>query len=322
MPDATDARHARAFLHYAAEPTSPHLARYVTEVGPVEAARRVDERSAPTDVLDHCRRDTRRELATADLEQAAAGGARFVIPEDDEWPTEALATLTAAATDCDSHSAPLGLWVRGEPRLDMLVTRSVVIVGSRAATEYGEHHAGELAYSLASRNVVVFSGAAYGIDGAAHRGALATDVSACTVAVLGCGIDIGYPAGHVGLLERIARTGAVVSQYPPRTPPARHRFIDGNRLLAALTRATVIVEAGLRSGARTTAHTAAALGRPVLAVPGPVDSVQSTGCHQLIQNGTARLATCAEDILAAIADTEDAPEEPGPAAAGRPADRR
>jgi DNA processing protein len=158
---------------------------------------------------------------------------------------------------------------------------------------------------LASHNVAVWSGAAYGTDGAAHRGALATGQPAGTVAVLPCGPDIGHPAGHVGLLQRIAASGAVVSEYPPGVPPARHRILQRHRLLAALTSATVVVEAGPRSGARHAAHLAAALGRPVLAVPGPLSSAPSAGCHQLIHDGTARLVTSADDIIAAIEESKE-----------------
>src|SRR5256714_1313699 len=136
------------------------------------------------------------------------------------------------------------------------------------------------------RGESVFSGAAYGIDGAAHRGALAA--SGVTVAVLGCAVDAGYPAGHAALLKRIAGSGgAVVSEYPPGTPPARHRFLVRNRLIAALAAGTVVVEAGRRSGSRNTAATTSALGRPLMAVPGPVTSAMSVGCHDLLRTAGA-----------------------------------
>jgi DNA processing protein len=221
------------------------------------------------------------------------------------------------------------LWVRGEHRLDELAAaRSVAVVGSRAATEYSNDIAAELAYTLASKNITVWSSAAYGIDGAAHRGALATERPASTVAVVAYGVDVGYPAGHVGypaghvgLLQRIVRFGAVVSEYPPGVPPARHRFLARNRLLSAFTRATVVVEAGPRSGARDVARTVAALGRPVLAVPGPITSAQSTGAHQLVQDGTARLVTSADDIVAVLEQGGETDGEPETAAAGCEADR-
>jgi DNA processing protein len=307
MSCSTDARRARAFLQHAAEPTNPILARYVAEVGPVEAAHHVSERTAPADVLTETRLDANWMRAEASQRTAAELGARFVIPEDDEWPAGVIGELsTLAADDATLGGPPLGLWVQGDPRLDELASaRSVAIVGARAATQYGEHHAAEFAYTFASRNVAVWSGAAYGIDGSAHRGALATDRRACTVAVLACGIDCGYPAGHVGLLKRIATSGAVVSEYPPGMPPARHRFLLRHRLLSAFTRAMVVVETGQRSGARHAARLADKLGRPVLALTGPVSSAASAGCHQLIQDGTARLVTSADDVIAVIEEPEE-----------------
>ncbi|MFB9686124.1 DNA-processing protein DprA [Amycolatopsis plumensis] len=311
MSSSTDARRARAFLQHVAEPTNPVLARYIADVGPVDAAHRIADCSAPADVLTESRRDASWPLVDTNLQTAASLGGRFVIPEDDEWPAVAFAGLSTLAPNGDTYvGPPVGLWVQGEPRLDELAAApSIAIVGSRAATEYGEHHAAEFANGLAARGVPVFSGAAYGIDGAAHRGALAAD--GVTVAVLGCAVDVGYPAGHVGLLDRIVRSGgAVVSEYPPGTPPARHRFLDRNRLVAALTTATLVVEAGRRSGARHTARLAYTLSRPVLAVPGPVSSATSAGCHQLIQDGTARLVTSVDDVIGVIEEGNDADTAP------------
>jgi DNA processing protein len=323
MPNSTEARRARAFLQHAAEPATPIIARYIADVGPVDAAHHVAERTAPTEVLDECRRDVSWRLVDTSLQTAASLGGRFVIPEDDEWPADVFAGLGTLAADGGTLGGPpLGLWVQGDVRLDELAAApSVAIVGSRAATEYGEHHAAELAYGLASRRVPVFSGAAYGIDGAAHRGALSAD--GVTVAVLGCAVDAGYPAGHVGLLDRIVSSGgAVVSEYPPGTPPARHRFVARNRLIAAVTAATLVVEAGQRSGARHTARLAKKLGRPVLALPGPVSSAASAGCHQLIQDGTARLVTSVDDVIAIIEEGDDADTEPDTAVPADEAGRR
>jgi DNA processing protein len=174
----------------------------------------------------------------------------------------------------------------------------VALVGARAATGYGEHTAAELAYDLASADVTVVSGAAYGIDGAAHRGAI--NAGGATIAVLGCGVDQPYPAGHSGLLDQAAERGLVLSEYPPGTPPARHRFLIRNRLIAASSAGTVVVEAGRRSGARNTAATAQALGRIVMAVPGPVTSAMSVGCHEMLRTGDAYLVTGAADVLEAI----------------------
>jgi DNA processing protein len=223
----------------------------------------------------------------------------LVIPEDAEWPVEAFtcfATPTAQADD--RWRAPVALWVRGAGRLDELTERAVAVVGARAATGYGEHVAAEFSYELAEGGFAVISGAAFGIDGAAHRGALAAEGS--TVAVQACGLDRAYPAGHQKLLDRIADSGAVVSEYPPGGWPARHRFLVRNRLIAAFAAGTVVVEAGVRSGARRTAAAATALGRVVMAVPGPVTSALSVGCHLLIREEQAVLVTRAAEVVEAV----------------------
>ena len=165
----------------------------------------------------------------------------------------------------------------------LLIAVAPGVVGSRASTAYGEHVASDLSEGLCRRGVAVVSGAAFGIDGAAHRAALAAD--GCTVAVLAGGLDVPYPAGHSSLMYRIRAAGLLVSEYPPGIRPARHRFLARNRLVAALSGATVVVEAGLRSGAANTAAWARALGRVVCAVPGPVTSSASAGCHALIRGG-------------------------------------
>lgn len=193
-------------------------------------------------------------------------------------------------------TGPLALWVRGPGVAADLGERSIAFVGARAATGYGAHVAGELATGAAQRGFTVVSGAAIGIDAAAHRGALA--VEGPTVAVLACGIDRAYPGAHELLLDRIASTGLVVSEYPPGSVPARHRFLVRNRLIAGLSAATVVVEAGVRSGAQRTAADARALGRPLMAVPGHVTSGRSSGCHRLIQEG-ALLVTRIEEVVEA-----------------------
>jgi DNA processing protein len=240
------------------------------------------------------------DLVSQDFARAAEAGARLVVPEDDEWPNWPLHALDLAAQRGVAEAVPpLALWVSGEIALGTAADRAVAIVGARAATDYGEHHAAEFAYGLAGRNVPVFSGAAYGIDGAAHRGALAAE--GVTVAVLGCAVDAGYPAGHVALLKRIVRSGgAVLSEYPPGIPPARHRFLVRNRLIAALTEGTLVVEAGRRSGARNTASTAGAFDKAVMALPGPVSSGMSIGCHELIRDAKATLVSSVDQVLETV----------------------
>jgi DNA processing protein len=201
--------------------------------------------------------------------------------------------------------------VKGPGRLAALCERAVAVVGARAATGYGMHVAGELGAGLAERACTVVSGAAFGIDGAAHRGALCA--AGPTVAVLACGADRAYPRAHETLLARIAATGLVVSEYPPGSVPGRHRFLVRNRLIAGLASGTVVVEAGLRSGATRTATDTASLGRPVMAVPGPITSGMSAGCHRLLREG-AVLVTRVEEVLEGIGPigAQLASDPPGP----------
>ncbi|MDV6012800.1 DNA-protecting protein DprA [Haloechinothrix sp. LS1_15] len=296
-------RRARAYLACVAEPPAPALGRLVTEHGPVRAAELVrDGRDGvvPDVVAAETRARRDRVAAGTELDRAAAAGIRLLIPEDEDWPAWPLLSLeVAAGRGVAGMVVPLALWVRGEVALSETTgERAVTVVGARAATGYGEHTAADWAYTLAGEGTTVLSGAAYGVDAAAHRGALAAD--GCTIAVLGCGIDAGYPAGHDVLLRRIAEQGAVLSEYPPRTPPARHRFLVRNRLLAALSAGTVVVEADLRSGARNTASTAAELGKVVMAVPGPVTSRMSRGCHELVRSSGATLVASAGEVAESV----------------------
>jgi DNA processing protein len=201
-------------------------------------------------------------------------------------------------------------WAVGPARLDEVAARAAAIVGTRAATAYGEHVAADFAAGLVERDAAVVSGAAFGIDGAAHRATLAAE--GLTVAVLAGGVDAPYPAGHATLLRRIADEGLVVSEYPPGVRPARYRFLTRNRLVAALAGATVVVEAGARSGAANTAAWARALGRALCAVPGPITSSASVGCHMLLKED-AHVVTRASEIIELIGRSgELAPEEVRP----------
>jgi DNA processing protein len=201
----------------------------------------------------------------------------------------------------------LVLWTVGPVRLTDVEARGCSIVGTRASTAYGEHVAADLAAGLAERDVAVVSGGAFGIDGVAHRATLSVD--GLTVAVLAGGVDVPYPAGHTALLRRVADEGLIVSEYPPGVRPARYRFLTRNRLVAALTGATVVVEAGVRSGAANTAAWAGALGRPVCAVPGPVTSSASAGCHILLRDN-AHLVTRAADVVELVGRVGELAPEP------------
>jgi DNA processing protein len=203
------------------------------------------------------------------------------------------------------------LWALGPARLDDIAERAAAIVGTRACTSYGEHVAGEITAGLVERGAAVVSGGAYGIDGAAHRAALASE--GVTMAVLAGGIDVPYPSGHSALLHRVANSGLLLSEYAPGERPTRYRFLTRNRLAAALSGATVVVEAGLRSGAANTAAWADAMGRRVCAVPGPVTSAASAGCHVLLRNGRTALVDRAEqvvELIGRIGELADEPDHP------------
>ncbi len=314
MTTAVDDRALRAwaYLSRVAEPPCAELAALVQCVGPVEAADRVRRGLVDDDLARHT--EARREIdrAADDLELLVRRGGRLITPDGDEWPALAFAAFGAAAIR-PRGGPPMVLWALGPERLDEVAQRAAAVVGTRAATAYGEHVAADLAAGLAERDVAVVSGGAYGIDGAAHRAALACD--GVTVAVLAGGLDIPYPAGHSALLHRIGQYGLLFTEYPPGVRPARHRFLTRNRLVAAVAGAAVVVEAGLRSGAANTAAWARALGRVVGAVPGPVTSSASAGCHALLRNG-AELVTRADDIVEFVGRIgELAPEEPRPATA-------
>jgi DNA processing protein len=224
---------------------------------------------------------------------------RFVVPGDEEWP-DGLDDLRHAESIQRRGGEPSGLWLRGPGHLAHLMERSVAIVGSRAATAYGNGIATDLGADLVEQGVTVLSGGAFGIDVAAHRGALAA--GGPTVCVLANGVDVAYPPAHAALLQTLAKDHLLVSELPPGAHPTRIRFLARNRLIAAMSRGTVVVEAALRSGARNTASWALGCGRPLMAVPGSVYARASTGTHLMIRNGQAVLVTSAAEVLELISD--------------------
>lgn len=224
-----------------------------------------------------------------DLERASRAGIRVIVPGDEEWPP---------ALDAFEAKRPLLLWVRGEHDLRELTGQAVAVVGARAATDYGSYVAAELGASMAERRWCVVSGGAYGIDGKAHRGAIVA--GGHTVAVLACGLDQAYPRGHETLFDQIAESGLLVGELPPGCAPTRYRFLERNRVIAGLSGGVVVVEAALRSGASNTARWADQLGRPVMAVPGPVTSQMSAGCHRLLRSEGAICVTNADEVLEAV----------------------
>ena len=214
-------------------------------------------------------------------------GIRLVCPGDPEWPGQ---------LDVLGDARPWGLWVRGSGDLRYVCLRSVSVVGTRAVTAYGSHVCTEMAATLAERGWTVISGGAFGIDGCAHR--MAMRAGGVTVAVLACGVDRDYPPGHHGLFRDIRAKGATVSEWPPGRMPTRPGFLVRNRVIAALSRGTVVVEAARRSGALSTARHARDQGRPLMAVPGPVTSPLSAGCHEIIREWDAVCVTSAQDVIA------------------------
>jgi DNA processing protein len=222
---------------------------------------------------------------------------RFVIPGDNEWP-EQVEVLAEAGQLTRRAGVPFGLWVRGPANLRHALKLSVSMVGARSSSSYGDHVAAELSAGLAENGVTVVSGGAYGIDAAAHRGALAG--SGVTIAVLACGADVSYPRQNSALFSRIVEEGLVVSELPPACSPTKLRFLARNRLIAASTLGTVVVEAALRSGALNSAGWAEQCGRAVLAVPGPITSRTSAGTHLLVRERDALLVTNVPEIIEAI----------------------
>lgn len=199
----------------------------------------------------------------------------------------------------DIADPPLCLFVRGQ--CQPVPTQAVAVVGSRHATRQGQDNARDFSRTLAERGWCVVSGLALGIDGAAHQGALAARQACSTVAVVGTGLDQTYPAQHRLLADEIASRGMLLSEYLPGTAPLAANFPRRNRIIAGLSRATLVVEASLRSGSLITAHQALEQGRDVMAVPGSIHATQSRGCHALIKQG-AKLVEAIEDILVELRD--------------------
>src|SRR5215216_436600 len=231
--------------------------------------------------------------------EAETAGTRFITPEDEEWP-RALGDLIHCPSVQRRGGVPFGLWLRGPGHLARLVQRSVAIVGSRAATSYGTGIATDLAADLAEHEITVISGGAYGIDAAAHAGALA--VGGPTLCVVANGVDVAYPPGNSRLFASLASDHLLVSELPLGAHPTRMRFLARNRLIAAVSKGTVVVEAALRSGARNTATWAAECSRHVMAVPGSVHSTTSAAPHLMIRSGQATLVTSAADVLELLSD--------------------
>ncbi|HEY8319593.1 MAG TPA: DNA-processing protein DprA [Amnibacterium sp.] len=321
-PDAGDpVRAPEAFARGAwtgiTEPGDGVAGAFVGAFGAAEALALLDggappsERRELVEGFDRWRSRLDGDTALRAFRNAAHLGIRLLLPGDDAWPV--------GVDDLGVH-APLALWCLGDPDAVARLGRSIALVGARAATGYGERVATDAAAGLADRGFAVVSGAAYGIDGTAHRAVLAS--GGTTVAVLAGGLDRFYPSGHEQLLRRIAAEGAVLAELPCGFAPTKWRFLQRNRLIAAASRATVVLEAGARSGSLNTAGHAAALGRPLGAVPGSVYSATSAGCHRLLREYDAVCVRDAADMAELVADPDDAPTLDGLEPPADPMERR
>ena len=291
--DRARTRYATVVWCCLTEPGDSVAGRIVAHRGPVAALEDVFGGAAIPEVgerelaeaLKRWRPRLDPQAVTDSVRTAAARGVALVTRADAEWP--------AQVDDLDVH-APFCLWVRGRPSALRLLDRSVAVVGARAASRYGDHVAMELAAELAASGIPVVSGGAYGIDGAAHRAALSA--GGLTVAMLAGGADRAYPAGHTQLIDDVARHGLVVSEVACGTAPTKWRFLQRNRLIAAISAATVVVEAGWRSGSLNTASHAASMSRPLGAVPGQITSATSAGTHRMLREFGAQCITGAADV--------------------------
>lgn len=307
-PDSDDERLARVGLSRVVEPGDPRVGRLVARTSAREVWQALCANDLRVKGVDGYRLRLADADPVADLDRAARAGIRVVIPGDPEWPV---------ALEAFESKRPLLLWVRGDVPLDEMTKRMVAVVGARASTDYGDYVSAELGASLADRGWTVVSGGAYGIDARAHQGALAA--GGATVAVLACGLDVPYPRGHERLFDEVAAHGALVGELPPGCTPTRYRFLERNRVIAGLADGVVVVEAALRSGATNTARWAERLGRHVMAVPGPVTSSTSAGCHTLLRSHTAECVTCAAEVVE-IVGRIGADAAPVPRGGDRPRD--
>lgn len=300
-------RLARVALTRIAEPGDEVAGRLLRRFGPQEVLRALRAKADPLPGVTAQRwaglcAKAERARPEDDLAAIEAQGGRFVCPGDGEWPGQ---------LDALGATRPIGLWMRGAPCLRFWALRSVAVVGARGCTDYGVHVASVLGSGLSEKGWTVVSGGAYGVDGAAHRGALAA--GGATIGVLACGVDVCYPPGHAELLSRIAEQGLLIAELPPRDHPTPSRFVLRNRVIAALTRGTVVVEAALRSGSLSTARHARRLGRIIMGVPGPVTSGLSAGVHALLREEGSLVVTDAAEVIELVGSIgELAPRQRGP----------
>lgn len=281
---------ARLILFSIIQPADPFWSYEINQRGGLSVYHRIISGNyylKQQEILKLQQQIMQRQVKDLELEISKAGGV-FITPEDNDWPIS-LADLA---------TPPIGLVIAGDRSVLLKLDKSISIVGSRQPTNYGL----QLSYSLASQaslaQLVVVSGGAYGIDTASHQGALS--VSGLSIAVLAGGINRLYPLENQKLFKDITKFGLLISEVMPNTESKPYRFLIRNRLIAALSRSTVVVEAKFISGSIRTARDAAEIFRPVFAIPGPVTSPLSEGCHRLIAERVADIATSLDEILEVI----------------------
>ena len=281
---------ARLILFSIIQPADPFWSYEINQRGGISVYHRIISGNyylKQQDISKLQQQIMQRQVKDLELEISKAGGV-FITPEDNDWPIS-LADLA---------TPPIGLVIAGDRSVLLKLDKSISIVGSRQPTNYGL----QLSYSLASQaslaQLVVVSGGAYGIDTASHQGALS--VGGLSIAVLAGGINRLYPLENQKLFKDITKSGLLISEVMPNTESKPYRFLIRNRLIAALSRSTVVVEAKFISGSIRTARDAAEIFRPVFAIPGPVTSPLSEGCHRLIAERVADIATSLDEILEVI----------------------
>ncbi len=298
-----DMNEALLVLAHVVEPHDEKLQLFIDRVGPLDAIEAIRRGAVPKRDSEGLQARLRTFSFATALRELDKCDARLVFRDSSEWPTQ---------LDDLKHERPFALWVVGTPDLRLAALRSISIVGARLCTPYGTFIARDWSARFSDQGWVVISGGALGVDGAAHQGVLS--VAGVTLCVLACGVDVAYPRAHESLLASIADSGLLISESPPGSPALRQRFLSRNRIIAALSRGTVVVEAGLRSGTTSTANFVNSVNRPLFAVPGAITSPMSAGCHQLINEGKALLAAGWSDVATMLGDQQMAlfAQEPEP----------
>ena len=274
---------ARAQLFSAIEGGSVAWAEEISKLGPIEVRDRLlsGDYNTASKVAERLKSNSGEEV----LNQITNAGAFILTPEDIDWPVSLN----------DLAAPPIALLIKGQRENLAHLENSISIVGTRNPTSYGVRIAGDFGVGVADHEWAVVSGGAIGIDAAAHKGCLVGE--GITVAVLGGGFNKNYPATHERLFAEISESGILISEVMPDVPAIPHRFLTRNRLIAALSKATVVVEAAFRSGSLRTARDAAEIFRPVMAVPGPINAPTSEGCHRLIVERVAELVCSVSEIM-------------------------